>query len=168
MFSGLVLFYVGAVLILNGLSMLGHISDRETLFINLVVGLLSLRVAHEYAFGLHADQASVREAALSLLFAITYLWNAFNRALANDGRGLGWFSLLVAITASAVSLRLTFAAEDASSLWLAVSWCAWAVLWLLFFMLLVYRKPWEKFTAWMAIGQGVLTGCLPGYWYLHA
>ena len=38
-------------------------------------------------------------AALSLLFSLSYLWFAFNRLSAADGRGLGWFSLFVAITA---------------------------------------------------------------------
>jgi len=168
MLSNLVLFYVGVVLILNGLWMLQTISDHEILFINLAVGLLSLRVAHEYAFGPLADTYSVLQAALTLLFSFTYLWSAFNRAMDNDGRGLGWFSLLVSVTASVVSVRLLGQAGDLAEMWSACSWAAWAVLWFLFFMLLVYRKPWERLTAWMSIGQGVLTGWLPGYLWLHA
>ena len=41
MLNGLVLFYVGAVLILNGLWLLDRIGDREILVINALVGLLS-------------------------------------------------------------------------------------------------------------------------------
>lgn len=43
-----------------------------------------------YAFAPQADPASVREAALLLLFAFTYLWFAYNRLTDSDGRGLGW------------------------------------------------------------------------------
>ncbi len=41
MLNGLVLFYVGAVLILSGLWLLDRIGDREILVINALVGLLS-------------------------------------------------------------------------------------------------------------------------------
>ena len=166
MLSGLVLFYVGAVLILNGLWMLGRIGDREILVINLLVGLLSLRVAHEYAFGDGANLLTVREATLSLLFSFTYLWVAWNRLLGNDGRGLGWFSLFVALTAGAVATQLLWSAQDAWGWWQGVSWAAWAVLWLLYFAQLVLHKPWKRRVAWTAMAQGVFTGWLPGYWLL--
>jgi len=167
MLSELVLFFVGVVLILNGLWMLEHISDKEIFLINLLVGLLTLRVAHEHAFGPAATASSVRDAGLSLLFAVTYLWNAYNRVVLTDGRGLGWFSLLVAVTAAAVSVRLGSVAGNFESVWNAFSWAAWSMLWLLFFLLLVYRKPWERFVGWVAIIQGLLTGFLPGYWLLN-
>ena len=54
MLLGLVLFYVGAVLILNGLWMLERISDREIWVINLFVGVLSLLAALRQAFGADA------------------------------------------------------------------------------------------------------------------
>lgn len=167
MLSELVLFYVGVVLTLNGLWMLGQIGDKEVFIINLLVGLLALRVAHEHAFGVGATAATVRDAALLLLFAFTYLWSAYNRVVATDGRGLGWFSLLVAVTAAVVSVRLGYGAGNFWSLWKALSWAAWSVLWLLFFLILVYRKPWQRITGWVAIGQGLLTGLLPGYLLLN-
>ena len=104
MLLGLVLFYVGAVLILNGLWMLGRIGDREIWVINLFVGAVSLLAAFRQAFGADADAASVRAAALSLLFSLTYLWVAVNRFTGADGRGLGWFSLFVALTTVPVAV----------------------------------------------------------------
>ena len=89
MLLGLALFYVGAVLILNGLWMLGRIGDREIPVINLFAGGLSLLVALKLAFGEGADLASVKAAALSLLFSFTYLWVAINRYSGADGRGHG-------------------------------------------------------------------------------
>ena len=167
MYNGLVLFYVGVVLILNGLWMLDRIADREILIINVLVGLLNLRVAHEYAFAPGADHASVREAAMGLLFAFTYLWVACNRWLGNDGRGLGWFSLLVAITVAMVAVQALSRAGSGWELWTALSWAAWALLWLLFFMLLVLGRPSPRPIGWLSIAQGVLTGWVPGLWLLH-
>lgn len=167
MLTGLVLFFVGVVLVLNGLSLLGRVGTREVVVINLLVGLLTLRVAHDYAFGPDANLASVRDATLALLFSFTYLWNADNQATASDGRGLGWFSLIVALTAAAVSARLASQAVDLWSAWQALSWAAWAVLWLLFFLLQVYRQPWTRLTGWTAIAQGLLTGLLPAFWLLE-
>jgi putative amide transporter protein len=163
MWLGLVLLYVGAVLSLNGLWMLGRIGDREIAIINILVGLLCLRVAHEHAFGPAADAASVQQAAWSLLFAFTYLWVAYNRLTGNDGRGLGWFSLFVAITVLPVGISALRQAHDVWSLWLAVSWVAWSGLWWLYYQLLARQKNWIRPIALITIAQGVLTGWLPGY-----
>ena len=163
MLLGLVLFYVGAVLILNGLWMLDQIGDREIWVINLFVGAVSLLVAFRQAFGAHADAASVKAAALSLLFSFTYLWVAFNRFSGADGRGLGWFSLFVAITAVPVAADTLSGAVSHWEVWLGLAWAAWAVLWLLFFLQLVLHKPVSRIAAWVAIGEGVFTGWLPGY-----
>ncbi|MCK6394747.1 AmiS/UreI family transporter [Zoogloea sp.] len=163
MLLGLALFYVGAVLILNGLWMLGRIGDREIPVINLFAGGLSLLVALKLAFGEGADLASVKAAALSLLFSFTYLWVAINRFSGADGRGLGWFSLFVAITAVPVAVDVLGRAGTPGEWWLGLSWVAWSILWLMFFLMLALGRPLARPTACMAIGQGVLTGWLPGY-----
>ena len=163
MLLGLALFYVGAVLILNGLWMLGRIGDREIPVINLFAGGLSLLVALKLAFGEGADLASVKAAALSLLFSFTYLWVAINRFSGADGRGLGWFSLFVAITAVPVAIDVLGSAGTPGEWWLGLSWVAWSILWLMFYLLLARNRPIARLTAFTAIGQGVLTGWVPGY-----
>lgn len=163
MYQGLVLFYVGAVLILNGLWMLGRIDDREIAAINVFSGSISLAVAVKLAFGTEADAASVRTAAWSLLFAFTYLWVAFNRYNGSDGCGLGWFSLFVALTALPVAVDALAQAKTAWDYWQAGSWAAWAGLWFLFFLQMVCGKVLSRPTAAIAIAQGVFTGWLPGY-----
>lgn len=104
MLTGFVLFYVGAVLVINGLWLLDRIDGREIVVINLVTALVSGAVVLHDAFGHQADAASIRNATLSLLFCTTYLWVAWNRISGADGRGLGWFSLFVAVTALPVSV----------------------------------------------------------------
>ena len=163
MLLGLSLFYVGAVLILNGLWMLGRIDDREIAVINVFAGGLTLLVSLKLALGADADAASIKAAALSLLFSFTYLWVAYNRLTGADGRGLGWFSLFVAITAMPVAVETLSAAGSSWDIWLGLSWIAWALLWVLYFNLLALGKPIARITAAVAISQGVLTGWLPGY-----
>ncbi len=168
MYDPLVLFYVGIVLILNGLWTLGRIGDREILIVNALIGLLFLRTANELAFGQSADVTTVRQATFSLMFAFTYLWVAYNRLTKCDGRGLGWYSLVVSITALWVSMQmLTSEGVDLWSLWSALSWIAWAILWMMFFVMQVFQAPWGRVAGWTSVVQGVITGWLPALFLLR-
>ena len=71
MLLGFALLYVGAVLFLNGLWLMGKIDDKEIVVINVVSGFVTLCVALASAFGTAADAASVKSAALTLLFTTT-------------------------------------------------------------------------------------------------
>ncbi len=166
MLTGLALFYVGAVLILNGLWMLERIGDREIAVINAFTGGITLLVALKLAFGDGADAASIKAATLSLLFSFTYLWVAINRYNGADGRGLGWFSLFVAITAVPVAVDSLRHAASAMEVWLGLSWAAWSILWLMFFLLLALGKPIRRLTACTAIAEGLATAWLPGWMLL--
>ena len=100
MLAGLSLFYVGAVSCLNGFWLLGRVCDKEIAVIDIFVGGITLLVALNLAFGPGADLASIKGAALLLLFTFTYFWVALNRYNGADGRGLGWSSLFVAVSRS--------------------------------------------------------------------
>lgn len=54
MLLGFLLFYVGAVLFLNGLWLMGKIEDREIVVINIVSGLVAGGVVVKGAFGADA------------------------------------------------------------------------------------------------------------------
>lgn len=163
MLLGLALLYVGAVLFLNGLWLMGRVQDQEIAIINVFAGGITLLVALYSAFGPGADAASIKAAALTLLFSFTYLWVAFNRYSQADGRGLGWFSLFVAITAVPVCLQTFEAASTLWDFWFALCWAAWAVLWFMFFLLLVRDAKIARVTGMVAVAQGILTGWLPGF-----
>jgi putative amide transporter protein len=161
MFLGLSLLYVGVVLILNGIWLSGRIADREIVLINLCVAAISTLVA------LHAAATAtgipgVRTTAMVLLFAITYLWVAYNRLTACDGRGLGWFSLIVALTVSPVALITLIGAGDMMAFWIGLCWTSWAVLWLMYFLLLALQCPIQRGTALFTLICGIFTGWLPG------
>ena len=60
MLAGLALFYVGAVLCLNGLWLIGRIGDKEIAVIDVFVGGITLLVALSLAFTPGADLASIK------------------------------------------------------------------------------------------------------------
>ncbi len=163
MLLGFALLYVGAVLFLNGIWLLGRIEDREIWVINVFSGGVTLLVALFLAFGPGADAASIKAAALTLLFTFTYFWVAINRYSGADGRGLGWFSLFVAITVVPVAMDTLAGAQSTWDVWFGLCWVAWAVLWFMYFLLLALQKPILKITGIVTSVQGIFTGWLPGY-----
>lgn len=163
MLLGLALLFVGAVLFLNGLWLLGKIADNEIWVINIFSGGVTLCVSLYLAFGPGANAESIKAAALTLLFSFTYFWVALNRYNGADGRGLGWFSFFVAITAVPVALDTLLSANSVWTVWFGLCWAAWAFLWFLYFLLLALKKPILKFTGQVTLAEGVLTGWIPGY-----
>jgi putative amide transporter protein len=153
------LFYVGAVLVINGLMLLGTLSARAAAPLNLFVG--GLQVVVPTLLLVQADDtAAVAAAAPLYLFGFTYLWVGINAITGWDQQGLGWFSLFVAVSATAMAGYTGLLRAD----WpFAVIWLYWAVLWLLFFLVLAQgHHHLTRATGWFAIVTGVVTAASPG------
>jgi putative amide transporter protein len=163
--GNIMLFYVGAVLFLNGLWILGKIGDKEISVINVFVGGLSLVII--LLLVLQGGEGNFLLAAQLLLFAFTYLWVAWNRYNGADGRGLGWFSLFVAITAVPTAIIVLANANSTWLWWLGFDWVAWAILWFMYFLLLALNKPIGKATGWMTLLQGIFTAWVPAFLLLN-
>ena len=158
--GNVMIFYVGAVLFCNGLWLLGKIDDKELALIDFFIGGLGVVVAF-YGVIVEGNQLFCAQI---LLFAFTYLWVAINRYLDVDGRGLGWFCFFVALSALPWGLMVLSTANSVWTYWLGLSWIAWAFLWFLYFLLLALKKDnLLKFTAWVTVIEGVLTGWIPGF-----
>jgi putative amide transporter protein len=186
MLLGVVLLYVGVVLIVNGLWLLGqaraaeakptptaggggavaveshpiYIENREVAVLNIFTGFVGVVAAVTLAVqgNQNEDIASIRAAGYILLFAFTYLWVAFNQFLGVRGHAFGWYCLFVAVTAVAAGIY-TFSNADGNdaSIYLGVCWFAWAVLWFMFFLLLALERPVARVTGWLAILEGIGT-----------
>ncbi|MFJ6534359.1 AmiS/UreI family transporter [Microbacterium sp. NPDC091662] len=94
------------------------------------------------------------------LFGFTYLWVGINALAGLPARGLGWFSLFVAVVAMGF----------AGSTWaqggrvFAVIWILWAVLWGLFFLVLGLEKhALTRFTGAVAVAEGIGTAAIPAW-----
>jgi putative amide transporter protein len=163
---GLVLLYVGAVLFVNGIWLLGRIGDREIAIMNVFTGLVGVMVAI-FAVA-QQDLASIQLASYVLLFAFTYLWVAYNRYIDVDGAGLGWYCLFVAVTAVPVSIiTLSDTGGDTFLVWLGLNWAVWAVLWFVYFLLLALKRPIQKVAAYVTLFAAIATAWLPGFLLLN-
>jgi putative amide transporter protein len=185
MLLGVVLLYVGAVLVVNGIWLLGQarlavageagaaaaeshptfIQNREVAVLNLFTGFVGVAAAVTLMIqgNRDADLAQVRGAGYILLFAFTYLWVAANNFLNAGGRALGWYSLFVAITAIPAGIwALSNADGNDASVYLGICWFAWAVLWFLFFMLLALDRPVARLAGIVAVVEGIATAWVFG------
>src|SRR3954466_12333014 len=82
------LLYVGAVLIVNGLMLLGRVDARAAAPMNLFVGLLQVLTPTYLIFTSGGDADTILGASGIYLFGFTYLYVAFNLFFGLDGTGL--------------------------------------------------------------------------------
>lgn len=158
---GLALLYVGAVLFVNGLWLLGKAEDREVALINLFTGLLTFSIALYTAFARPLGApASFLAAGQMLLFSFTYLWVGLNNLFKlGDGRALGWYCLFVAIS----TLPSSFATFEAGDGRIGTMWLAWGALWFIFFLLHGLKRPITRLAGWVTLAEAILTAWIPGY-----
>jgi hypothetical protein len=169
------LLYVGAVLVVNGIWLIGqtrnegsalYIQNREVAVLNVFTGFVGLVTASVLLVqgNRDGDLATVRGGGLILLFAFTYLWVAANNFLNAGGRAFGWYCLFVAVTAiPAGILTLDTGGGADAAVYLGISWFAWAVLWFLFFLLLALDRPVAQLAGALAIVEGIVTAWVFGF-----
>lgn len=190
MLLAVVLLYVGAVLVINGIWLIGQaraaerepapagapgeatveghptfIENREVAILNIFTGFIGVVAATTFAIQgtLDEELASIRASGYILLFAFTYLWVAANQFLGARGHAFGWYCLFVSITAVFAGIYTFVNAEgNAAAIYLGFDWLAWAILWFLFFALLALERPIARFTGWVAILAGIGTAWVFG------
>jgi hypothetical protein len=185
MLLGVVLLYVGAVLVVNGIWLIGparvtaaseagagsaeahptFIQNREIAVLNLFTGFVGVVAAVTLMIqgNSDGDLAQIRGGGYVLLFAFTYLWVAANNFLNAGGRAFGWYCLFVAITAIPAGIwSFANAQGNAASIYLGVCWFAWAVLWFLFFLLLALDRPVARLAGAVAVLEGIATAWVFG------
>lgn len=158
------LLYVGAVLVVNGLMLLGRVDARSAAPLNFFVGGLQVITPTYLIFTSGGDPDVILGASGLYLFGFTYLYVGFNLLGALDGTGLGWFSAFVAGCA-VVYAGLNFGRFDDPAF--GAIWLYWAVLWGLFFLVLgLKREELTRFTGVVALVAGVVTAAVPAFMLL--
>jgi hypothetical protein len=162
------LLYVGAVLFLNGVMILGRIDPRANAVFNLFVGSLQVLTPTYLIFTAGGDQNAILAAAGIYLFGFTYLYVGITLLAGLDSTGVGWFSLFVAGAAAWFSFANFKILDDKT---FGVIWIYWAFLWTLFFLLLGLKLDGlTNYTGWITSIEGIVTGFVPamliltGYW----
>jgi hypothetical protein len=162
------LLYVGAVLFLNGVMILGRVDAKAGAVFNLFVGLLQVVTPTYLIFTANGDADTILNASGIYLFGFTYLYVGITLLAGLDSTGVGWFSLFVAAAACAFSFANFKVLNDKP---FGVIWLYWAFLWFLFFLLLGLKLDGlNTYTGWVTSIEGIVTAAVPaflilsGYW----
>jgi hypothetical protein len=158
--SAVSLFFIGAVLFVNGLSLLGRIEPRGGAPVNALVGAVLVANAARLALPSDPGEAALAEAAGFLLFGITYLWVALTAWTGHDARGLGWYCAWAAGVSVFLGLVTLFHQHD----WkFTMLWLLWAVLFATFFgVIALERAALVVAAGWLAIMEAFFTASMPG------
>ncbi|GAA1392163.1 AmiS/UreI family transporter [Pseudonocardia kongjuensis] len=153
------LLFVGAVLFINGVMLLGWVDARSAAPMNFFVGGLQIITPTYLIFTAGGDPNVILAASGLYLFSFTYLYVALNITLGLDSSGLGYFCLFVFLSALVFSwLNFTRFADPG----FGVIWLHWAFLWLLFFVLLGLKQDRiGRYTGAVCAIQGWVTAWLP-------
>jgi hypothetical protein len=162
--SSVGLLYVGAVLFINGLMLIGVIPGKSAAILNFFVGGMQVIFPTVIILQTPDDPAVVFGAAGLYLFGFTYLYVGILQLTGIDGDGLGWFSLFVAVCAVVVAIAQFVIVGDPV---FGVIWLVWAVLWFLFFLVLgLHVETLTVATGWFTIVISHLTGTIPAFFLL--
>jgi hypothetical protein len=155
------LLYVGAVLFINGLLLLGVVEAKSAAPINLFVGALQVVTPTFLIFTANNDPLLILNASGLYLFGFTYLYVGINLLAGLDTTGVGWFSLFVAVAAIGYAWANWQLFADPA---FGVIWLMWAFLWFMFFVVLgLKRDQYTRYTGWVTVVQAWVTAAIPAF-----
>src|ERR1700691_5585330 len=97
------LMFVGAVLFVNGLLLLGKVDAKGATTFNLFVGALQTAIPF-YLIATATNTSDILLDSGIFLFGFTYLYVGISNLAGQEPRGLGWYSAWVAIMAAAFGI----------------------------------------------------------------
>lgn len=159
------LLFVGAVLFINGLMLLGLIDPKAAAILNLFVGSLQVITPTYLIFTANGDSNTILAASGLYLFGFTYLYVGIGLLAGLDSTGVGYFSLFVAIMALGYSaVNFSRAGEGSFDSAFGVIWLYWSFLWSLFFILLgLKRESITEYTGYVTAIIGWVTAAIPAF-----
>lgn len=159
--SNVGLLYVGAVLFINGLMLIGKVPTKSASLMNLFVGAMQTIFPTIIIAQANEDPAVIFGASGLYLFAFTYLYVGIDGLYNLPGDGLGWFSLFVTVCALVFGTVLAVHFQDPLS---AMMWYLWAVLWFMFFLLLaLHMDSLTIATGWFTLIVAHISATIPAF-----
>ena len=167
------LLFVGAVLFVNGLSLLGKIDAKGAAPINVFVGSLLVVVTLYGIFPARdltvADNlVTIISTAGFMLFGFTYLYVGVLNYTGHSGNGLGWYCAWAALVSAGLAAVNFVRFGDAK---FGMLWVLWAILFALFFLVLALgMDSLTRATGWVAMIEALITATIPsallmlGWW----
>lgn len=153
------LLYVGAVLFVNALMLLGKIDTKSAGIFNLFVGTLQVFTPIYLIMTAH-NSWEIFSASGIFLFGFTYLYVGISNLTGSSSSGVGWYSLWVSILAIGYSMINFYHFGDFK---FGVIWLMWAFLWGLFFLLLAQNRDIGRFTGWVTLIESWVTCTVPAF-----
>lgn len=154
------LLYVGGVLFLNSIMLLGRVEGKSAGIFNLFVGVLQVITPLYLIFQAKGDTAAILGASGLFLFGFTYLYVGITNLCKLDTTGVGWYSLWVAILAIGYSLVNFIYFGDIK---FGIIWLMWSFLWTLFFILLGLKRDIGRYTGYVTLIQSWITATVPAF-----
>ena len=154
------LMFVGAVLFVNGLLLLGKVDGKGAATFNLFVGALQTAIPF-YLITTATTTDEILLASGIFLFGFTYLYVGISNLAGQPPVGLGWYSAWVAIMAAAFGITNIVKFHDPT---IGLLWLQWSVLWALFWLVLglgITRLT--PLTGWLTLILSFTTCTIPGY-----
>jgi hypothetical protein len=154
------LMFVGAVLFVNGLLLLGKVDAKGAATFNLFVGALQTAIPFYLIATAHNASDILLDSGI-FLFGFTYLYVGISNLAGQQPAGLGWYSAWVAIMAAAFGVTNIVRFHDPT---IGMLWLQWSVLWALFWLVLglgITRLT--ALTGWLTLILSFTTCTIPGY-----
>jgi hypothetical protein len=154
------LMFVGAVLFINGLLLLGRIDAYGAAVFNLFVGALQTAVPFYLIATATSTNAILLDAGI-FLFGFTYLYVGITNLAGYEPVGLGWYSAWVAVMAATFGITEFVKFHDGPT---GLLWLQWSVLWGLFWLVLgLGKERLAPVTGWLTLILSFTTCTVPGY-----
>lgn len=158
--SNVGLLYVGGVLFLNSIMLLGKVEAKSAGIFNLFVGVLQVITPLYLIMTAKGDPDIILGASGIFLFGFTYLYVGITNLCKLDTTGVGWYSLWVAILAFGYALVNFLHFGDYK---FGIIWLMWSFLWTLFFVLLGLKKDIGRYTGVVTLIQSWVTAAIPAF-----
>jgi hypothetical protein len=154
------LLFVGAVLFVNALLLLGVVDAKSAAIFNLFVGGLQV-VVPTYLIITAQGADDVLFASGIYLFGFTYLYVGLTNLTGFRPEGLGWYCLWVALVAVGFALVNFLRFDDPK---FGIIWLNWVVLWGLFWLVLgLGLAQLTTLTGWTTLVMSFTTCTVPAY-----
>ena len=154
---GVMLVFVGSVLLINGMGGLGRVELKSMAVMNFIVGGLGVVITliNLIRAETPADYLGI---GAYLLFTITYIYVAICIWLDLDMRAFGWYCFFVACTTVPYSLKSFQDGDMRFGVFLLI----WGAMWFMFYLTNVAKKDLGKFLPYSVIAIGIGTCWIPG------
>ena len=164
MATGIGLFYVGCVLLLNGIGMLQGFDKKATSIMNFFTGglyvVIQIICLCNAVFS-NADISAYYGVATSMLFGFTYLFVGITSVFDLDARPQAWYCFFVGLNTIPCSI---IAIRD-GDIRFGIIWLIWGYLWLLYWITGAFQnlKVWRFVVPISTLLVGIFTCWIPGF-----